>query len=350
MTQEEASLDEESSKSGEASSQEAAGAESSENVPTGRSDADPETVPAGQPDVSTESLPEEQPDMDPETVSAGQPDVRPETASTGQPDVDPESVSAEQILSEMTVEEKVLQLFMVTPEALTGYETVTAAGDHTRESIVRYPVGGIIYFAQNLQTPEQVKEMLGNTSRYYEEAGYPAPFLAVDEEGGQVARIGKQAVFGVERIGDMRTVGDQGDPGEASRIGNVIGSYLSELGFTLDFAPVADVLTDPDNKVIGNRSFGTDPSLVTDMVLAEARGLEDAGVWAVLKHYPGHGATRSDSHEGYAYTEKTLEELLEAELIPFQAGIREESPLSWQLIFLCRRSQEMTFPAAFLLI
>lgn len=229
----------------------------------------------------------------------------------------------EEILADMTLEEKVLQLFMITPEALTGYETVTAAGDHTRESILQYPVGGIICFAKNLQSPEQVKEMLGNTCRYYEESGYPAPFLGVDEEGGTVARIGKEAAFGVERIGDMRKVGDQGDPEEAGRVGTVIGSYLSELGFTLDFAPVSDVLTNPDNKVIGNRSFGTDPALVSDMIVSEVRGLEDAGVWAVLKHYPGHGATPGDSHQGYAYTDKTLEELMEAELIPFQRGIEE---------------------------
>ncbi len=229
----------------------------------------------------------------------------------------------EELLADMTLEEKVLQLFMITPEALTGYETVTAAGDHTRESILQYPVGGIIYFAKNLQSPEQVKEMLGNTCRYYEEAGYPAPFLGVDEEGGTVARIGKGATFGVERIGDMRAVGDQEDPKEAERVGTVIGSYLSELGFTLDFAPVADVLTNPENKVIGNRSFGTDPTLVSDMIVAEMRGLEDAGVWAVLKHYPGHGATLGDSHQGYAYTDKTLDELMEAELVPFQRGIEE---------------------------
>lgn len=227
------------------------------------------------------------------------------------------------VLAKMTTEEKVLQLFMITPEALTGYETVTAAGDRTRESIAQYPVGGIIYFAKNLREPGQVEEMLENTLRYYEEAGYPAPFLGIDEEGGKVARIGKQAAFGVEQIGDMRAVGEQGDPGEAARIGSVIGSYLSDLGFTLDFAPVADVLTDPDNQVIGNRSFGTDPALVADMALAEAHALEDAGVWAVLKHYPGHGATKSDSHEGYAYTDKTLEQLMEAELVPFQAGIQE---------------------------
>ncbi len=145
----------------------------------------------------------------------------------------------------------------------------------------------------------------------------------MDEEGGRVARIGGQPAFGVEHIGDMCSIGDRRDAQEARRVGNVIGTYLSELGFSLDFAPVADVLTDPDNQVIGRRSYGTDPELVAELSMETAEGLEEAGVWAVLKHYPGHGATREDSHDGYAYTDKTLEELLEAELIPFRRGIEE---------------------------
>lgn len=149
------------------------------------------------------------------------------------------------------------------------------------------------------------------------------PFLGVDEEGGRVARIGSQPVFGAEHIEDMRSIGDRQDAEEARRAGNVIGTYLSELGFSLDFAPVADVLTEPDNQVIGRRSYGTDPELVAEFSIETAKGLEEAGVWPVLKHYPGHGATREDSHDGYAYTGKTLEELLEAELVPFQRGIDE---------------------------
>ncbi len=231
-----------------------------------------------------------------------------------------------QIMADMTVEEKVLQLFMITPEALTGHQTVTAAGEQTREAILQYPVGGIVYFAKNLKEPAQVKTMLQNTRQYYEEAGAPAPFLGVDEEGGNVARIGSQQAFGVERILDMRSVGDGSDPKEASRVGTVIGDYLSDLGFNLDFAPVADVLTNPDNQVIGRRSFGTDPELVAEFALAEAEGLETAGVWAVFKHYPGHGATLGDSHDGYAYTDKNLEQLMEAELVPFIKGIEKRIP------------------------
>lgn len=230
----------------------------------------------------------------------------------------------EERLAEMTVEEKVAQLFVVTPEALTGYHTVTAAGDATKEAIAEHPVGGLIYFQKNLQDPKQVKEMLTNTRLYYEEAGYLPPFLSVDEEGGSVARIGSQSAFGVEKLPDMRVIGENQNVEEANRVGRVIGAYLSELGFNLDFAPVADVLTNPQNEVVKKRSFGSDPELVSEMALAVVQGLEENGVYASLKHYPGHGATLSDSHNGYAYTDKTLDELLLSELVPFQKGIEED--------------------------
>ncbi len=264
------------------------------------------------------------------TEPEGSETLHPEEEAEDLPPEEPEKTEEElleeriqEVMADMTTREKVLQLFMITPEALTGYETVTMAGDSTKEAVLEYPAGGIIYFSSNLKEPEQVRTMLGNTKQYYEEAGYPAPFLGVDEEGGTVARIGRQSAFGAEQIEDMRTIGDSGDIQEARQVGQAIGSYLSELGFTLDFAPVADVLTNPENQVIGRRSFGTDPDLVADFAMAEAQGLEASGVWAVLKHYPGHGATQGDSHQGYAYTDKGLEELMEAELVPFRKGIQE---------------------------
>ncbi len=283
--------------------------------------ARPETISeGGQEPVVQERQEEESVVQEEETI------VQESEPVAAEPEKSEEELLQEQIeatLANMTLEEKVAQLFVVTPEALTGYETVTAAGDATREAIQAYPVGGLIYFQKNLQSPEQVKEMLANTRLYYKEAGCPAPFLSVDEEGGSVSRIAKQSAFGAERMPDMRVIGENGNLKEANRVGTVIGSYLSELGFNLDFAPVADVLTNSENEVVKKRSFGSDPELVAEMSMAVAWGLESQGVYASLKHYPGHGATKSDSHKGYAYTDKTLEELLDAELIPFQKGIEE---------------------------
>ena len=227
----------------------------------------------------------------------------------------------EEMLGDMTLEEKVCQLFMVTPEALTGVGTVTQAGTATQEAVNAYPVGGVIYFSQNLQDPDQTRTMLENTQRYaMERTGIPI-FLSVDEEGGQVARVGSNPAFGVEKIGNMSDVGSRGDTQEAYEIGSKIGTYLSDLGFNMDAAPDTDVLTNPENQVVKYRSFGSDPELVARMAAAELKGLNDQGIIGMYKHFPGHGGTTADSHEGYAYVDDTQEELKSGAFIPFQDGI-----------------------------
>ena len=227
----------------------------------------------------------------------------------------------EEMLGDMTLEEKVCQLFMVTPEALTGVGTVTQAGTATQEAVNAYPVGGVIYFSQNLQDPDQTRTMLENTQRYaMERTGIPI-FLSVDEEGGQVARVGSNPAFGVEKIGNMSDVGSRGDTQEAYEIGSTIGTYLSDLGFNMDAAPDTDVLTNPENQVVKYRSFGSDPELVARMAAAELKGLNDQGIIGMYKHFPGHGGTTADSHEGYAYVDDTQEELKSGAFIPFQDGI-----------------------------
>ena len=151
-------------------------------------------------------------------------------------------------------------------------------------------------------------------------------FLSVDEEGGRVARIGGSGRFDVPVIGSMSEIGESGDKDRAYRTGAEIGAYLSALGFNLDFAPIADVLSNPDNTVVKGRSFGSDPENVSALALSVANGLHDQGVLSVYKHFPGHGATAGDTHDGYAFTEKTIEELQSCELIPFRDGIRAGIP------------------------
>ena len=236
-----------------------------------------------------------------------------------------ETVSVQQqidgYLEEMTLEEKVAQLFIIQPEAILDVGTAVAAGDATREAIDKYPVGGFIYFGENLQSKEQTREMLHNVQAYStERTGFPA-FLSVDEEGGTVARVAGTGNFDVPDIGDMADIGAAGDVDAAKQVGEDIGSYLAELGFNLDFAPVADVLSNPENTVVRKRSFGSDPQLVSDMAIAVSDGLEEKGLLSAYKHFPGHGATSADTHKGYAYTDKTLEELEACELIPFQRCI-----------------------------
>lgn len=238
-----------------------------------------------------------------------------------------ETVSVQQqidgYMEEMTLEEKVAQLFIIQPEAILDVGTAVAAGDATREAIDKYPVGGFIYFGENLQSKEQTQEMLRNVQAYStERTGFPA-FLSVDEEGGTVARVAGTGNFDVPDIGDMADIGAAGDVDAAKQVGEDIGSYLAELGFNLDFAPVADVLSNPENTVVRKRSFGSDPELVSDMAIAVSDGLEEKGLLSAYKHFPGHGATSADTHKGYAYTDKTLEELEACELIPFQRCIAD---------------------------
>lgn len=229
------------------------------------------------------------------------------------------------IVDSMSLEEKVAQLFLVQPEAIVDIGTATAAGDATKQAINKTPVGGFVYFSDNLQSEQQVQDMLRNVQKYSEDRiGLPA-FLSVDEEGGTVARVASTGRFDVTDVGDMAKIGAFGDVQQAKQAGETIGSYLSELGFNLDFAPDADVLTNPDNTVVKKRSFGSDPRVVSDMSLAVAQGLAQHQVHSVYKHFPGHGATAGDTHQGYAYTDKTLDELKQSELIPFENAIQNNA-------------------------
>ncbi|MBO4900689.1 MAG: hypothetical protein J5509_10420 [Lachnospiraceae bacterium] len=218
-------------------------------------------------------------------------------------------------IASMSIEEKIYQLFVVTPEVLTGEDLTVSAGDITRSALEKAPVGGLIYFADNFVSPEQTKDMIAKTQEYARDIEGMPLLMCVDEEGGSTARIARNSAFGVEKVGAMANVKS---PEEAYGCGDTIGAYLRDLGLNVDFAPVADVLTNSRNNVIGDRSFGSDPKIVTEYSKAYSDGLHDHGILSCYKHFPGHGATEADTHEGYAYTDKTYEELKLSELIPFE--------------------------------
>lgn len=237
--------------------------------------------------------------------------------------------AAERILGTMTLEQKVAQLFFVTPEQLTGTDCVIEAGEAMEAALATLPVGGVICFSQNIETPEQLREMLANVGRFSTEvaAGIPV-FLGVDEEGGPlVSRVANSPAFDVATFPHMATIGATGDVAQAGRVGMAIGSYLHEIGFNVDFAPVADVLTNPENTVIGPRSFGADSQLVADMVVAEATAMLATGVLPCVKHFPGHGDTNADSHTGEAVSTRTREDLDSCEFEPFRRAIAAGVPL-----------------------
>ena len=224
----------------------------------------------------------------------------------------------EEYLSNMPLEDKVSQLFFVQPEALTGVDTAVQASDMTKEALQEYAVGGIVMFSKNIQDRDQICAMLANLQAY---SKYPL-FLGVDEEGGSlVARVANSGTISVPTFPNMMEIGNTGNPEEAYEVGRTIGTYLKDLGFNLDFAPIADVLVNPENQVIGERAFGSDAELVAKMVKRVVEGLQEQEVSAVLKHFPGHGGTEADSHEGTAILNRTLEELRSEEFLPFQSGI-----------------------------
>lgn len=227
----------------------------------------------------------------------------------------PEELAAQEILDGMTLDEKLCQLFVVTPDALTGLSPATAAGDATREALERTPVGGLVYFAQNIVSAEQVTQMLQTAQSY---SKIPL-LLGVDEEGGRVSRLSGVGLTDV--LDPMATYGAAGDTAAVEDMGKKLGGQVKGAGFNVDFAPVADIVTNPNNTEIGDRSFSSDPAVASDMVAAMTRGLQEGGVLACLKHFPGHGSTKTDSHDGAATVDKTLPQLRQEDLKPFMSGI-----------------------------
>ena len=246
-----------------------------------------------------------------------------------QTEAGPAKTLAQTTLEKMTLEQKVAQLFIVTPEQLTGVSVATAAGDMTREALEAMPVGGLCYFAQNIVGADQLRGMLANTSQFGSAAGAGVPpFLTVDEEGGPlVARVANSGCFDVETFPNMAEVGASGDDAKAAYVGTSIGAYLHDIGFNVDFAPDADVLTNPDNKVIGPRAFSSDPDVVSAMVSAEVGAMLQTGTLPCIKHFPGHGDTEGDLHTGAVYATRTREQIEGCEYKPFEAGIAAGCPL-----------------------
>jgi len=219
------------------------------------------------------------------------------------------------LLESMTLREKVGQLFITRAEQLLPDSgAITEVTPELEAALAEYPLGGIILFADNVVKPEQLLALNQGLS---EVSGVPL-FIAVDEEGGLVARLAGNWTFHLPRYKSAMDVGSSGDPADALEMGRTIGGYLAEYGFNLDFAPVADVHTNPKNPVIGTRAFSTDPAVAAQMVAAFADGLEENGIIATFKHFPGHGDTAEDSHSGLAVVSKTAEELEACEFLPFR--------------------------------
>ena len=266
-------------------------------------------VPSPTPQISA---PAETTTSPPETTEVTETSPPPETTLPPETTVPPDPLDT--LLAGLTLEQKVGQLFIAAPEQLLPGEAVTAMSDELADALEAYPVGGIILFSENIQDPEQVAAL----NRALSDAGFIPPFLAVDEEGGDVARLADNAAFGLPTYENAAAVGISGNPEDAYQMGKTIGTYLYQYGFNLDFAPVADVNTNPNNPVIGDRAFSADPHTAAQMAGAFAAGLRDQGICATFKHFPGHGDTDQDSHTGLAVSWRNRTELASCEWIPFR--------------------------------
>ena len=245
---------------------------------------------------------------------AAQPDPTPEaspvqTAPAPTPTPDP----VRQQLEAMDTAQKVGQLLVA------GIEGTTAGAD-ARQAVQDYQVGGVILFRRNVSDAVQLAA-LNDSLNALNGDGVPL-LLCVDEEGGLVSRMPDE----VTDLPGMYTYGQTGDEGLARQVGQALGAACSAFGFSLDFAPVLDVWSNPDNTVIGKRAFSSDPQTVARMGTAVMAGLEESGVIPVVKHFPGHGDTATDSHYGLPVVTRTAEELEQLELIPFRAAVEQGAP------------------------
>lgn len=235
------------------------------------------------------------------------------------PEVDPFEEALIAKIAEMTIEDKVAGLFFVTPESITGVGTAVKAGDGTKTALEKYPVGGIIYSKKNIKNEDQLKEMLAKTKEYTDNE----IFLGINEESGKNGVV--SSVLKVDKTESAEELGKNEDTTATYEAGKTLSTYLLNLGFNVNFAPVADVKTTEDNKLLKTKTFGSDANLVASHVGAMVKGLEENDVSSCVKAFPGIGSANKNPADGLAITERTLEEMQNAEFVSFKAAISENA-------------------------
>ncbi|MFI1471135.1 glycoside hydrolase family 3 protein [Streptomyces wuyuanensis] len=235
----------------------------------------------------------------------------------------------QRLISRMSLEEKVGQLFVMrvyghsatAPDQADIDANLKEIGVRTAaELIERYHVGGIIYFvwAHNTRDPQQIAELSNGIQRAGLAQATPIPLMiSTDQEHGIVARVGKPATL----VPGAMALGADGSRSDAREAARIAGTELAAMGIRQNYAPVADVNVNPANPVIGVRSFGSDPQAVAGLVASQVRGYQSAGIAATSKHFPGHGDTVSDSHYSLPTIHHTREEWSELDAPPFRAAI-----------------------------
>ncbi|OXM82537.1 beta-N-acetylhexosaminidase [Paenibacillus rigui] len=220
---------------------------------------------------------------------------------------------APQPLLQMSLDEKIGQMIFA---GIDGEQM----NPETRGLLQNDHVGGLILYKPNVKNSGQLVNLLNTLKRA--NAGNKAPlWLGMDEEGGRVTRLPDEMV----KTPANQTIGRTANPAFAYGVGSLLGKELSAYGLNVDFAPVLDVNSNPNNPVIGDRSFGTTASLVSSMGVQTMKGLQEQRVLPVLKHFPGHGDTSVDSHVGLPVVQNDLNRLRKLELIPFAEAFKKQA-------------------------
>ena len=225
-----------------------------------------------------------------------------------------------EMLSGMSTEQKLAQMMIVSLRSgIQGTKMVTELGPAYAELLKKYDFGGVILFGGNIVDTEQTVTLIRDCQEAAMDSEPGIPMLVcVDQEGGRVNRVSFGSVFS----GNM-ALAATGDTALTEESAEMLGQEIKALGFNMDFAPVSDVNSNPNNPIIGVRSFSDDPEIAAEHVTAFLRGLRKSGILASLKHFPGHGNVGEDSHTHLPCSDYTLEELKACDLVPFQAGIDE---------------------------
>lgn len=215
------------------------------------------------------------------------------------------------LIEHMSLDEKIGQMMFsgISGEQLT---------EETTALIREYKVGGIILFENNIDSLEQTSTLLNDLKRENNQNGLPI-FLGVDQEGGRVDRFPKE----IKKLPTNKTIGEQDNEELSYQVGELLGEQLQALGFNLNFAPVLDIHSNPNNPVIGDRSFGPHPDTVRKLGVQTMKGMQSKHVIPVIKHFPGHGDTSVDSHFELPEINKELTELEKLEFTPFKKAIEE---------------------------
>ncbi|ETI68577.1 beta-N-acetylhexosaminidase [Neobacillus vireti] len=215
-------------------------------------------------------------------------------------------------IKQMTIEEKVGQMLMPDFRTWKG-QNVTVMNDEIVQLVKKYHLGGVILFRENTETAAQTTKLV---SAYQDAAEKYGLLISIDQEGGIVTRLQS----GTDFPGSM-ALGASRSEELAEKVGKAIGEELNAVGINMNFGPVLDTNNNPDNPVIGVRSFGEDPALVAKLGNAYIKGLHETGTAATAKHFPGHGDTATDSHLGLPEVPHDIDRLKKVELYPFQQAM-----------------------------